>query len=162
MACLELKDYLDRNRVRYVTLIHSPAFTSQEVAASAHIKGRDFAKTVIVKLDGKMAMAVLPASFMVNFTLLKHAAGAVHAELATEQEFKTRFPECEPGAMPPFGNLYTMPVYLESSFAEGDEIAFNAGTHTEIIRMTYPDYVGLVHPEIVEISTEHWSPTSGR
>lgn len=161
MPVRKLKQFLDENHVKYVSISHSPAFTAQEIAASAHIKGQELAKTVMVKLDGKMAMAVLPASFMVNFTLLTHAAGAIKAELATEREFKELFPDCEPGAMPPFGNLYGMDVYMEESLARDEEIAFNAGSHTELVKLAYKDFVKLVHPRIVELSTEHWSPTSG-
>jgi Ala-tRNA(Pro) deacylase len=143
------RDFLDRNRVKYVVISHSPAHTAQEVAASAHIPGRAMAKTVIVKLDGRLAMAVLPASEMIDLDLLGDAAFAQQAELADESEFSDRFPGCELGAMPPFGNLYGMDVYVADSLAEDDEIAFNAGSYTEVIRMAYPDYARLVKPRIL-------------
>jgi Ala-tRNA(Pro) deacylase len=149
MPVQTLRDFLDRNRIKYVVISHSPAHTAQEVAASAHIPGRAMAKTVIVKLDGRLAMAVLPASEMIDLDLLGDAAFAQQAELSDENEFRDRFPGCELGAMPPFGNLYGMDVYVADSLAEDDEIAFNAGSYTEVIRMAYPDYARLVKPRIL-------------
>jgi Ala-tRNA(Pro) deacylase len=148
----KIREFLDQNHVRYVTIQHSRAFTAQEVAASAHIKGKDLAKTVVVKVDGKMAMAVLPASYKVDFELLRDAIGAKSVELATEKEFKNAFPECEVGAMPPFGNLYGMDVYMASGLREDDEISFNAGTHTELIRLGFHDYERLVKPKVIRFS----------
>ena len=153
MPSQKLKDYLDSKGVLYITLKHSPAYTAQQIAATSHISGKELAKTVIVKLDGNIAMAVLPASYRINMSLLKDAAGAETIELATEQEFMNLFPECEIGAMPPFGNLYKMRVYLASSLAEDKEITFNAGTHSELIKMLYKDYEKLVDPAIVKISS---------
>ena len=153
MPVRQLKQFLDENEIRYVTLSHSPAFTAQEIAASAHIPGRELAKTVIVKLDGKMAMAVLPASYFVDLERLAEVAGARQAELATEAEFKNLFPGCEPGAMPPFGNLYDMPVFSSGSLEEDKEIAFNAGSHTELLRLAYADFKRLVKPQVVSFST---------
>jgi Ala-tRNA(Pro) deacylase len=105
MPVEKLREFLDRNRIKYVVISHSPAHTAQEIAASAHIPGRNMAKTVIVKLDGRLAMAVLPASELVDLELLADAAFAQRAELADEEEFEDRFPDCQLGAMPPFGNL---------------------------------------------------------
>jgi Ala-tRNA(Pro) deacylase len=136
-----------------VTVSHSPAFTAQQIAASAHIPGKELAKTVIVKLDGKMAMAVLPASEQIDFDRLKEATGADSVELAGENEFKGLFPNCEVGAMPPFGNLYDMDVLVESHLKDDEEIAFNAGSHTELVRLPYQDYEQLVHPRVAEFST---------
>lgn len=152
MPARKLKEFLDSHNVKYVSITHSRAYTSQEVAASAHIRGKEFAKTVIVKLDGKMAMAVLPATCRVDLDALKQTAGAQRAELATEQEFQYMFPECETGAMPPFGNLYGMEVYADASLAEDEEIAFNAGSHVEVIRMAYKDFERLVQPKIARIA----------
>jgi Ala-tRNA(Pro) deacylase len=152
MPVKKLKDFLDRERVKYVTLTHSRAYTAQEIAASAHIPGRELAKTVMVKLDGRMAMAVLPASFKIDFDRLKEAAGAKSVGLATEDEFKGMFPDCEVGAMPPFGNLYGMEVYVAERLVEDDEIAFNAGSHTELIRLSYKDFSRLVKPKVVRFS----------
>jgi Ala-tRNA(Pro) deacylase len=148
----KIREFLDQNHIRYVTIQHSRAYTAQEVAESAHISGRDLAKTVMVKVDGKMAMAVLPASFKVDFDLLREAIGTADVELATEKEFKNQFPECEVGAMPPFGNLYGMDVYMASGLHEEDEIAFNAGSHTELIRLRFRDYERLVAPTIIQFS----------
>ncbi len=153
MPVNRLKDLLDSNKIKYTTISHSPAYTAQQIAASAHIPGRELAKTVVIKLDGKMAMAVLPASHKVDFTLLKKAAEAGKVELASEQEFKDMFPECEVGAMPPFGNLYGMDVFVEESLAEDDEIAFNACSHKELIRMTFKDYEKLAEPKVIKFSS---------
>ncbi len=152
MPTQRLKEFLDSNKVKYVAISHSQAFTAQEIAASAHIPGRQLAKTVMVTLDGDMAMAVLPATDRVDLKLLKKAAGVKKAKLAGEQEFKDLFPDCEIGAMPPFGNLYDLEVYVAASLAEGEEIAFNAGSHTELIRMAYADFERLVKPKVVELS----------
>ena len=135
MPVKKLKEFLDSNQVKYATISHSAAYTAQEIAASAHVPGKELAKTVMVKIDGKMAMAVLPASFKVDLEHLKEAAGAEHVELAGEREFRDMFPGCETGGMPPFGNLYGMDVYVSAKLAEDTEIAFNAGSHTELVRM---------------------------
>lgn len=152
MPVKRLKDFLDQHGVKYVSISHSPAFTAQEIAASAHIPGRELAKTVMVKLDGKMAMAVLPASYQVDLDGLKKLAGAGRIELANEEEFRDLFPGCEPGAMPPFGNLYEMPVFVSETLAEDEEIAFNAGSHTELVRLGYADFVRLVEPKLGRFS----------
>jgi len=149
MPVNKLKEFLNENKVKYVAISHSPAHTAQEVAASAHVPGRELAKTVMVRLDGKMAMAVLPASYMVDFKRLREVTGAKEVQLATEKEFKDMFPECEVGAMPPFGNLYGMDVYAANSLAEDEEIAFNAGSHSELVRMRFADFERLVKPTIV-------------
>ncbi len=152
MPTQRLKEFLDSNKVKYVAISHSQAFTAQEIAASAHIPGRQLAKTVVVTLDGNMAMAVLPATDRVDLRLLKQAAGAKKAKLAGELEFKDLFADCEIGAMPPFGNLYDLEVYVAASLAGGEEIAFNAGSHTELIRMAYADFERLVKPKVAELS----------
>jgi Ala-tRNA(Pro) deacylase len=151
MPVKKLKEFLDKNNIKYVTISHSPAFTAQEVAASSHTPGKELAKTVMVKIDGVMAMVVLPSPYQIDFDLLKKATGAA-VELAGEDEFKGMFPECEPGAMPPFGNLYDMEVYVAEALAEDEEIAFNAGSHTELIRLRYEDFERLVKPKKVTIS----------
>ncbi len=150
MPVKKLKDFLDSNGIKYVTIGHSRAYTAQEVAASSHIPGKELAKTVMVKIDGEMAMVVLPASRSVDFSLLKQTLEAKNVELATEQEFQGMFPECEVGAMPPFGNLYGMKVYVSKSLTEDEQIAFNAGSHTELIKLAYKDFENLVKPEVVE------------
>jgi Ala-tRNA(Pro) deacylase len=138
--------------VKYVTISHSAAYTAQEIAASAHVPGRELAKTVIVKVDGKMAMAVLPASFKVDLQHLKEAAGAKSVELASEREFRDMFPGCETGGMPPFGNLYGMDVYVSGKLAEDAEIAFNAGSHTELVKLAYKDFDRLVKPKVIHFA----------
>ncbi len=148
MPVAALKKFLDRHEVRYVVIIHSPAFTAQEIAASAHIPGKELAKTVMVKTDGRLAMAVLPASAQVDFPKFKEVAGVFSVELASEADFRDTFPECELGAMPPFGILYDMEVYLDRSLSEDEEIAFNAGTHSELIRIPFREYMRLVRPTV--------------
>ena len=152
MPVKKLREFLDSKKVKYVALKHSPAYTAQEIASSAHIKGKELAKTVIVKVDGKMAMAVLPASYRVDLNALREVAKAKKVELASEKEFRDLFPECETGAMPPFGNLYDMDVYVSSSLAEDENIAFNAGSHTELIQLPYKDFEKLVAPKVVQFS----------
>ncbi len=152
MPVKRLKEFLDSNNIQYVRISHSPAYTAQAIAASAHVSGKELAKTVMVKVDGKMAMAVLPASYQVDFALMKEAVRAKELELATEAEFKDLFPECEVGAMPPFGNLYDMQVFAAAKLAEDDEIAFNAGSHTELIKLAYKDFERLVKPTVVKFS----------
>ena len=110
-------------------------------------------KRGIVKLDGALAMMVLPASFQVDLTALRRAVGVREAELASEREFKQHFPDCETGAMPPFGNLYGIPVYVDETLTEDQEIAFNAGSHYELIRLAYADFDRLVHPEVMSFSS---------
>ncbi|MHC4989869.1 MAG: aminoacyl-tRNA deacylase [Planctomycetota bacterium] len=152
MPIQKLKKFLDDKHIKYLTITHSPAYTAQEIAASAHIPGGELAKTVMVKLDGEMAMVVLPAPERVDFDLLKNACGAGQVELAPEREFADRFPRCEVGAMPPFGNLYGMKVFVADSLAEDEMIAFNAGTHTELIRITFSDFRALVDPILAPLT----------
>jgi Ala-tRNA(Pro) deacylase len=152
MPSKKLKEFLDQNKIKYVTIKHSVAYTAQEIAASAHIRGKDLAKTVLIKINGKTAMCVLPASYKVDFDQLKKAVGNDNIRLANEMEFKDKFPECEVGAMPPFGNLYNLDVYVAKSLVDDEEIAFNAGSHTELIQMAYKDFENLVKPKIVKFS----------
>lgn len=149
MLATRLKEYLDSHQVQYATISHAPAYTAGEIAAEAHISGKMLGKTVMVKLDGKLAMAVLPADRKIDFQLLKEATGADQVELAHEQEFRDQFPDCEVGAMPPFGNLYGMDVYVEEALSWDDVIGFNAGTHSEIVKLAYKDFENLVHPKVV-------------
>ena len=152
MPVKKLKTFLDENDVKYVTIRHSSAYTSQEIAAKAHVCGKELAKTVMINIDGMMAMAVLPASYHIDFDNLKEIFGTKNVTLASEAEFKYRFPDCELGAMPPFGNLYDMEVYVAKSLTEEKEITFNAGTHTELLKLNYEDYERLVHPRIFKFS----------
>lgn len=150
MPTAMLMELLDREGIRYVTIQHSRAYTAQEVAASAHVPGKEMAKTVVTKIDGKPALVVLPAGEKVNFDQLRAKTGAHDVELATEQEFATLFPGCELGAMPPFGNLYGLDTYVTRSLADDEEIAFNAGSHTELIKMPYRDFERVVHPKPID------------
>jgi Ala-tRNA(Pro) deacylase len=153
MTVKKLQEFLDSHHVKYVRIIHSPAYTAQKVAASAHIPGKELAKTVMVQIDGKMVMAVLPASKKVDFKLLREAVGVNQVELADEQEFKDLFPNCDVGAMPPFGNLYGLEVYVAATLTEDEEIAFNAGSHTELIKLAYKDFEALVKPKVIQCCT---------
>jgi Ala-tRNA(Pro) deacylase len=152
MPTARLREFLDRSSVRYLVIAHSPAYTAQEIAASAHIPGKELVKTVMLRIDGKMAMAVLPASEQVSLDKLRSALSAESVEISTEEEFKYLFPECEIGAMPPFGNLYNMPVYASPTLTKDEEITFNSGTHRELVKLTYHDYENLVKPMVVELS----------
>lgn len=149
MPAQKLKDFLDKHKVKYVTIQHSMAYSSSEIAASAHVKGRNLAKTVIVRLDGKLAMAVLPSQHHVNLERLRAGSLSGSVELAAEGEFAREFPGCDEGAMPPFGNLYGMPVYVDASLTEDEEIAFNACTHTELVKLPYKDFQKLVKPTVL-------------
>jgi Ala-tRNA(Pro) deacylase len=153
MPVKTLKQYLDKEKVKYVSIIHSTAYTAQEVAASAHIPGKELAKTVIVQLDGQTAMAVLPANRKVVLQDLREATGADQVKLVPEEHFKQKFPDCEIGAMPPFGNLYGMEVFVAASLADNEQIAFNAGSHTEVIKLAYKDFERLVRPKVISFTT---------
>jgi len=153
MPLKSLKEFLDKHNVRYIVISHSPAYTAQGIAALTHIPGKELAKTVMVNMDGSLVMAVLPASFHVDLKRLKVEAMATTVALASESEFKDRFPDCEIGAMPPFGNLYGVEVFAEKSLAKDEEIAFNAGSHRELIRLAWEDFEKLVKPKVIRFAT---------
>ena len=150
----KLKEFLDSQNIRYVTLAHSTAYTAQQIAALTHVPGKEMAKTVILRMDDALAMAVLPASYQVDLSALKAATGGKTVRLASEAEFKDRFPDCDTGAMPPFGNLYGMAVFAEESLAKDKEITFNAGSHNELVRLSYDDFQRLVKPTMLKFSAE--------
>lgn len=150
MPLKKLKEYLDGQKVKYESLAHYETYTSQETAQSAHISGRELAKTVMVIINGRMAMAVLPAPQKIDFALLGAAAGST-VKLAGEQEFMDIFPDCETGAMPPFGNLYGIEVYVDEGLTRDEEIAFNAGSHIELMKLSYKDFARLVKPKVVKM-----------
>ena len=152
MPTKQLQEFLDWNKVKYVTITHSTAYTAQEIASLAHVRGDEFAKTVIVRIDGELVMAVLPASHQVDLALLQTAAKGKKIALASETDFRDKFPECEVGAMPPFGQLYGMPTFVDESLSRDKEIAFNAGTHHELIRLSYDDFARLVQPKVASFS----------
>jgi Ala-tRNA(Pro) deacylase len=145
----KLRSYLDENQVRYEALSHPRAYTAQEIAALQHVKGRDFAKVVMTATAAGPVMVVLPATRRLD--VLKLAA-ALHTDrsvrLAHEDEFAHLFAACEPGAMPPFGNLFGVPVYVDASLAAEEAIVFQAGTHTDTVRMRYADFAKLVNPVV--------------
>jgi Ala-tRNA(Pro) deacylase len=146
-----LTEYLNKENVRYVTIKHSKAYTAHEIAVSAHIPHKELAKTIMINIDGEMAMIVIPASSQVDLERMKEAVGSRDVRLAAEREFKNEFPDCEVGAMPPFGNLYGVKVFVSQALREDDEIVFNAGSHTELIRLAYQDFERLVQPTPVAL-----------
>jgi len=151
----QLAELLEGENVSYEVVPHERAYTAQGVAAALHVSGRDFAKAVMVKSrDGRLMMAVVPGPRHVDLAALGRVVG-VPVELAREEEFAPLFPGCELGAEPPLGNLYGVPVYVDEGFVKDAEILFNAGTHTEAIRMKYADYARLVHPAVGRLSTSH-------
>src|ERR1700693_1438837 len=147
-----LREFLDRNRIQYLVISHSVAYTAQGIAALTHTPGKELAKTVMVMVDGRLAMAAVAASSRVDLYRLKKYLGADLVELASEFEFRDRFPDCETGSMPPFGNLYNMDVFVDQSLAEDKEIAFNAGSHRELVRMKFADFRDLVKPAIIPLA----------
>ncbi|MDQ1363024.1 MAG: Ala-tRNA(Pro) deacylase [Pseudomonadota bacterium] len=152
MPSKRLKAFLDEHDIKYLSITHSMAFTATDIAHSAHIRSRHMAKTVIIKINDKLAMAVVPANYKVNLRLLSEAVQDGKVELASEQEFTRHFPDCEVGAMPPFGNLYNMDVYVAEQLTENEQIIFNAGSHMELIQMDYKDFENLVTPKFVMLN----------
>ncbi|MFO7893662.1 MAG: YbaK/EbsC family protein [Longimicrobiales bacterium] len=152
MPVEKLKQFLEENGVDYETVAHPEAYTAQEAAAAAHIRGKEIAKTVMVKVDGAMAMVVLPATLQVDLERVEDVTGAGSVQLAGEDEFKDLFPTCEPGAMPPFGNLWDLPVFVDRHLREDEQIAFPAGSHHELVRMPYAEFERLVDPVVAELA----------
>lgn len=150
MPISRLKEILDAKKIRYIIVSHSTAYTAA-IAAMTHTPGKEIAKAVMVLVDGTLAMVVVPGSKHVDLCALKTALGAKEASLAHEHQFADVFPDCEVGAMPPFGNLYNVPVYVDESLSEDNEIAFNAGSHRELLRMAYSDYRDMVNPKLVNV-----------
>ncbi|MBI5198601.1 MAG: YbaK/EbsC family protein [Nitrospirae bacterium] len=148
--CKKLKEFLDQNNVRYQVAGHPEVYTAQEIAASLHVPGKELAKVVMIKSVDRFVMTVLPASWRIDMVKLKDILKVKDVQLATEEEFKDLFPDCEVGAMPPFGNLYGFDVYVDKALSEDDEIFFQAGNHIESIKMTYKDYSKLVKPKVAE------------
>jgi Ala-tRNA(Pro) deacylase len=144
---IRLKNFLDENQIPYSVMTHIRAYTAQGAAATMQISGKELAKTVVLSAGEEMILAVLPAPNHVRLDKLADEMGKP-VRLATEQEFSSLFPDCEPGAMPPFGSLYNLPVYVDESLAADEAIVFNAGTHRDAIRMRYADFVRLAKPTI--------------
>jgi Ala-tRNA(Pro) deacylase len=150
MISASINEFLKSHRVPFTTMTHRTTFTAQEGAAVTHVPGREWAKTVVCIADGQPLLAVLPAHFSVDVERLRALVGAVALRLANESELTPLYPDCELGAMPPFGPLYGQRVFADKSLTEDPDIVFNAGTHTDAIRMAFGDFVKLVNPVIGE------------
>ncbi|GJL54019.1 MAG: deacylase [Nitrospirales bacterium] len=146
----KLKEYLDGEKVQYEVLLHQEAYTAPEVAHTLHVPGKELAKVIMVKVSERFVMMVLPSTWKVSLNRLKEVFEDSHVRLATEEEFTGLFPDCSSGAMPPFGNLYGLDVYVDRSLTEDEEIVFQAGTRHEAIRMRYSDFAALVGPTVEE------------
>ena len=151
MPVERIKQFLEENQVPYGVSAHPEAFTAQEVAAAVHVPGRHFAKVVAVKRDGELALVALPATDQVDLERLARSLGTSSVELASEAEFREHFPHCEVGAMPPFGRLFGMETFISHHLTQSEEIAFNAGTHTEVMHLRYRDFQRLVEPITVAL-----------
>ena len=150
----KLKEILDQAKIPYEVYNHPSAYTAQEIAASQHIPGREMAKVVILKIDSSLVMAVVPASKLVSIAMVKSSLACRQATLATEDEFASRFPECEIGAMPPFGTLFGLPVYVDPALEQDETVFFNAGNHQQTVRLKYRDFKELVKPQVVPLTAE--------
>lgn len=155
MALSRVEDYLVRNNVDFNRIVHGRAFSAQRSASVAHVSGCDVAKTVILKADNQFIMAIVPANVMIDFGKLQYQLGVDILRLATESEFTTLFDDCEVGALPPFGNLYHLEVYISDQLAHSSAIAFNSGKHTELIQISYADFHRLVRPKVLRFGWEH-------
>ena len=151
-VCKRLREHLDARNLKYVIVSHSQAFTAQEIAASLHVPGREMAKTVVVTSTQGLALCVLRAMDKVDVELVADRLGTDHARLATEEEFQHHFPDCEMGAMPPFGNLYDIPTLVDDALTRDRELVFNAGTHVEAVRMAFADFERLVKPQVAHLT----------
>lgn len=153
MTCKDrLEMYLREQHVSFQEQHHRTTYTSQEIAATEHIPGKMVAKTVMAHADSGMVMLVLPSSYLVDYTKAAKTIGARAFRLAEEQDFASVFPDCEIGAMPPFGNLYNLPVYVDKSLTADETIVFPAGTHTDSMSVRYADFERLVKPAVVEFA----------
>ncbi len=147
-----IESFLNERKVPYEVIHHRRDYTAQETAADTHTRGKDFAKTVILFVDNKYCMVVLPAIYQVDMKKVRKGLNAKRVSLATEDELANICSECEVGAMPPFGPLYKLPVYVDRHLKEDRMITFNAGTHEDVIRMLYSDFEKLVKPEVLDIT----------
>jgi Ala-tRNA(Pro) deacylase len=150
----KLRVFLDQNHVGYTHTVHSLAYSAREVAAAEHLPAREVAKTVVIHTDNGYQMLVLPANRMVDFQEIRDLLGFSHARMVPETELYRLFPDCELGAMPPFGNLYGVPVCLDSALAAEEVLTFNAGTHRDVIHIRTSDFQKLVHPTLVSLARE--------
>jgi len=150
----KLKELLKKKNINYKTIKHTEAFTAQEIAATTHTPGKEMAKVVIINGDDKYFMAVLPASYRIDTEKLKNVLKVKKLRLSTEEEFEKLFPDCEIGAMPPFGNLYDIPVYVDKTLSEDENIVFLAGNHKVSMRMAYKDFAEIVKPNTEEFAVK--------
>jgi len=150
----KLRKYLDENGVDYEVIRHGEAYTAQELAAAMHVRGRNFVKVVILKSEQGFIMVALPADRVIDIAALRADLGFKVAALASEMEVKKLFPDCETGAMPPFGNLYDLPVYVDRNLTRDRHIVFQGGTHYESIKVRYSDFERLVNPQFLEASRQ--------
>jgi len=149
-----LQSYLDSHKIPYQVVNHSIAYTAREAADSLHIPANTFAKVVVIKAEGRYLMAVLPSTWKVDLKRLEEVLECPYVRLATEDELAILFPDCEIGSMPPFGNLYGTPVYVDATLTQDEEIVFDAGSHVGAIKMRYKDFADLVHPQVAEFHRE--------
>ena len=147
----QLIDCLNESKVRYEILHHPEAVTAQRIAQAEHVKGRHHAKVVMIKSGEQRLMAVLPADHQIDLEKVGKVIGKT-ASLDSEKEFKSLFPDCAIGAMPPFGNLYGLPTYVDKSLAAQDYIVFEAGTHSDAIKLSYRDYEKIVKPQVEDLA----------
>ena len=152
MPIHKMKQFLDSAGVKYQTITHSESFTAAETARLAHLPPQELAKVVMVKIDDRMAMVVVPGSRVVDLRRLQEFTAADEVRLASEREFNDLFPECEHGAMPAFGNLYAIPTYADESLRDDPQIAFNAGNNWELVKMAYTDWERLADPKVGQFS----------
>ena len=150
-----IREYLDSQKVPHEWVHHPQAFTSQEVAHSMHVSGKHLAKTVVLHGDGKLLMAVIPASHRLNLQELRGVTEVKQLVMLTESDLAKLFSDCEMGAIPPLGTLYGLDVWMDRVLAQSDEIIFCAGSHADCVRMSYSDYFDLVKPQVGRFS-EIW------
>ena len=151
-ACIpeSIKSFLDGRRVHYDVIHHRRDYTALETAADTNTPGLEFAKTVLVWIDDRLAMAVAPAHRRIDLWKFCQQVGGSEVSLAIEKGVAEIFGDCEVGAEPPLGNLYSLPVYVSKEIAQDRFITFNAGTHEDAIRMPYEDFQSLVHPQVMD------------
>lgn len=142
----KLKKYLDKEKIEYKTKNHDRVITAQEVAESIHVPGKELAKSIVIRDGDKYHLFVLPATKSVDFSQVRKLLNTHHVDLADEADFETMFSDCELGAMPPFGNIYGLETFVDQELKEDEDIAFNAGTHSDVILMHFSDFDSLVHP----------------
>jgi len=148
MISARLKQFLDDNGAAYTVVQHDPAFTAQQLAARMHVPGRELVKVVVVRLDGRHALAAVPAPRLVDFKALARLVGVKKCSLASEDELQQLFPDCEVGAMAPFGNLYQLATFVDEEVSDIESMVVNAGTHADAVRLRYSELERLVHPRV--------------